>query len=94
MKKHGRSPFRFEASWLKHAGFIPFVQNIWPSLPGSSTTDRLKHLATELRKWSREHIGQLFSQIEDLKGKLLAIQNCVPTTDTLVNEVAITVKLN
>ncbi|XP_075645403.1 uncharacterized protein LOC142616429 [Castanea sativa] len=72
--KWKRKPFRFEAMWLMDRGCSDTVTRAWVYRPEGTpmfqATEKLRKCKKMLKKWSREHFGNVKQQIEKTKKKL------------------------
>ncbi|CAK9147551.1 unnamed protein product [Ilex paraguariensis] len=72
-------PFRFEAYWIDEQQCGEVIRDSWSVDVNGSTMYRLKqrlrNCTTELKRWSLTHFKNNRKQIENLKDRLVEIQN-------------------
>ena len=71
-----KKPFRFEAAWLKHDGFLPFLKQVWQPLKFALPHAREKFTG-EVNLWNQEVFGNIFYRKKRLRARLAGIQRAL-----------------
>lgn len=87
-----RRPFRFEAAWLKHAGFQELLETSWNRT--INTRDALDKLRKILGKWNREVFGDIQTRKEKLMSDISEVPDALDQhqSDELLNKEEVLLK--
>ncbi|KAK9922738.1 hypothetical protein M0R45_031185 [Rubus argutus] len=67
------TPFRFQAMWMSHNEFAPYVGNTWKSSSGTFV-EKITALSTALQEWNNNTFGNIFKRKKHLLARLGGIQ--------------------
>ncbi|XP_075663408.1 uncharacterized protein LOC142632996 [Castanea sativa] len=91
-------PFRFEAMWTKDETSREVVDKAWQLQVEGSQGFKLARKQTntknELKKWNKEHFGNVRERIKVLEKKIEEVQGAEPTKENLELEVALSLELD
>ncbi|PNX89210.1 hypothetical protein L195_g045327, partial [Trifolium pratense] len=65
-------PFRFEAAWISHEEFHPFLKDRWGG--ESDFINQLNNLTPKLKEWNKDKFGNIFKRKKELLTRLNGIQ--------------------
>ncbi|KAF7827642.1 reverse transcriptase [Senna tora] len=65
-------PFRFEACWMKHEGFIQLVKDKWDN--AADLTSMLNQFSISLKDWNKNVFGHILKRKKNLLSRLKGIQ--------------------
>lgn len=77
-------PFRFEAMWIKHARFKPFLKDHWRK--GREVEENLREITPKLQQWNLEVFGHVKKRKNSLLRRLEGIQRALQQTENLFLE--------
>ncbi|OMO79385.1 hypothetical protein COLO4_24458 [Corchorus olitorius] len=66
-------PFRFQAMWLSHEGFLSLVNGVWTSTDGDFCGKGEK-LVESLQAWNRDEFGNIFERKKKLRARIASLQ--------------------
>ena len=91
-------PFRFKAMWTKHETSREVEDKDWQLQVGGSQGFKLARKQTntknEMKKWNKEHFGNLRERIKELEKKIEEVQGAEPTQENLELEAALSLELD
>lgn len=73
----GERPFRFEAAWFSHRGFMKFVEDNWSR--GTLLPMAIEEFTSKIRKWNKEEFGDIKKRKDRLRRRLEGVQTRLAT---------------
>ena len=73
--------FRFENIWLKEAGFIAEVKEVWSNIPCAHLLPKLLEVSAYMAKWGRVFFHKFREKVRELKGTLDRLVNATDVND-------------
>ncbi|XP_015947826.1 uncharacterized protein LOC107472811 [Arachis duranensis] len=73
----GPRPFRSLDSWFTHDGFLRMVKEEWRGLGEVHFLEKMKALTTPLRKWHKQHFGDITEKIKRFEEEIKKVDDMV-----------------
>lgn len=66
-------PFKFQAMWMQHEGFVNFINQSWPK-DNSCIISKASNMTSKMQIWNKEVFGNLFWKKRNIMARLKGIQ--------------------
>nr|XP_025628468.1 uncharacterized protein LOC112721637 [Arachis hypogaea] len=76
-KFEGPRPFRSLDSWFTHEGFLRTVKEEWRELGNMQFLEKMKALSVPLRRWHKQHFGDLNERIKRFEEEIKKVDDMV-----------------